>query len=451
MRWRNSAIYLLVLLLIGGYYYYFEVVKKAEKEAAEKLARRAFVFDAGSVGAIEIRAGEAKPVLLNKEERWKIAQPLDSEIDKTAFDGFFSALQNIEQERKLGQASQNLEAFGLTKPSLLIRVQAGDQWLELQVGEKNPAENARYARAGAEGDVFLIPRGNYEAVNKSLKDLRKKELFSWQPEEVVSMEVTWQSGEALGFERQAGSREWKAAGLPDLKIKAKKVDDVINQVHWLRAVDFLDQGAMPATPMVELKLKLKDGRTSNLKIADPDPENKQAAALSSGMESPVRIATHILTIIPKSADLFEDRSLVDFPAADVRQVAWKTEAGGGEVVWLGEDKWGAKGSANPKPLEEPWPISGFLADIEHLEFIEVIEHEARAPEGTPNFVQFLSVDGKKESLAWDTIPTEVGQPVTAWLEKSGSTQKVRLQFETARNISDSLSEITGFVQGGKQE
>lgn len=449
MKWRTSAIYLLVLLLIGGYYYYFEVVKKAEKEAAEKQARRAFVFDAASVGAIEIRAAEAQPIILKKAEAWKIAQPLDTEIDKGAFDGFFSALQNIEQERKIGQAAQSMEAFGLTKPSLSIRVQAGDQWLELQVGEKNPTENARYARVGAEGEVFLIPRGSFEAINKSLKDLRKKELFSWQPEEVVAMEVKWQSGETVSVERPGGSRDWKAPAQPQLRVKAKKVEEILNQVHWLRAADFLQQDAMPAAPLVELKIRLKDGRTSELKIAPPDEGKKQAVAISSGIESPVRIATHFLSSIPKTPETLEDRSLVGFPASDVRQVSWKTETGSGDVVWLDRDKWGITGPAAPKQIEEPWPISGFLADIEQLEYIEVLEPGAKAPEGTPNSVQFLSVDGKKESLAWEKIPEELGQPVTAWLEKSGSSQKVRLKDETARNMSDSLNEMSSLVKGEK--
>ena len=168
MRWRTTAIYFLVLLLIGGIY---AVMESRQKEAArvEKESKRVFRFDAQAVKEIEIRSGEAKPIHLDKGEKWRISQPIASDVDRTAFDGFFSALEDIEFERKIGKPSDNLEAFGLNKPSLVVRVLAGNDWLELQVGEKNPAETSRYARAGEGGDVFMISSATYNALNKSLE------------------------------------------------------------------------------------------------------------------------------------------------------------------------------------------------------------------------------------------------------------------------------------------
>ena len=318
---------------------------KKQKEAAreEKESKRVFTFDAQAVKEIEIRSGEAKAIHLEKGEKWRISQPIASDVDRAVFADFFSALQNIEQERKIGKHSDNPAAFGLDKPSLVVRLLAGSDWLELRVGGKNPADTSRYAKAGEGGDVFMISNATYDALNKSLKDLRRKELFAWQPDQVSAVDVKWRNGEGLSLERQGGTKQWKSANQPDIEIKARKVQNLLDELHWLRAVDFAEKDAMPSAAQVEVKLKLKDGQTSELKVADPDQAKKQAVAACSEIEGPVLIASHILEAIPKSAASLADRSLISADAADIRQITWKTENGGGNLVWMDAEQLGDKG------------------------------------------------------------------------------------------------------------
>ena len=183
-------------------------------------------------------------------------------------------------------------------------------------------------------------------LNKSLKDLRKKELFAWQPDQVSTVDVKWRSGEEFSLDRQGEAKEWKSANQPDVRIRARKVGNLLDELHWLRAVDFeekTEKDAMPSGALVDVKLTLKDGQTSELKVADPDQAKKQAVAASSEIEGPVRISTHILSAIPKSADSLADRSLISADAADIREITWKTESGSGNLVWMDQNKLGDKG------------------------------------------------------------------------------------------------------------
>ena len=169
----------------------------------------------------------------------------------------------------------------------------------MRAGAKNPADTSRYAGMGKGADVFMITNATYDDLNKSLKDLRKKELFGWMPEQISGLEIKWRNAEGLRLERQGGEKRWKSVDRPEIEIKARKVQDLLDELHWLRAVDFASQDAMPSSAQVEVKLKLKDGRTSDLKIADQDPAKKQVVAVSSEMGT-VLIAPHILEAIPKS-------------------------------------------------------------------------------------------------------------------------------------------------------
>ena len=420
MKWRSTFVYFLVLLLVGAVYLVMDR-KQKEAERVEKESKLVFAFDAGPVNEIEIRSGEAGAIHLVREKNWRITRPVAADVDTTAFAGFFSALRDTERERKIEKPSDNLAAFGLDKPSLVIRFLSGSDWLELQAGAKNPAETSRYAKTGENPDVFMISSATYDALNMSLKDLRRKELFAWQPDQVRAVDVKWQGGEGLSLERQGGEKQWKCANQPDIEIKARKVQNLLDELHWLRAVDFLsEKDAMPSSAQVEIRLHLKDGQTSELKIADADQAKKQAIAACSEIEGPVLVASQILNSIPRSVVSLADRSLISADAADIREITWKTENGGGNLVWMDENSWGTKeGAAAPKAVENPRPVRSFLAYMENVEYIEAVEPGSNPPEGAPNSVQFVDVFGKKSSLTWDGLASETADPVTVWMERDG--------------------------------
>lgn len=441
MKWRTTAIYFLVLLLVGGVYL---VMSARQKETArkEKESRRVFSFDAGAVKEIEIKSGENGPVLLEKGDKWRISQPIVSDVDRTAFAGFFSALRDVEQVRSIGKASDNLAAFGLDKPSLLVRLRAGSDWIELQVGGKNPDESARYARAGEDGAVFMISSATYDDLHKSLKDLRRKELFSWQPDQVKAVDVKWQSGDQFRLERQEGNKGWKSATQPDMEISARKVRDLLDDLHWLRAVDFAPKDAMPSLARVEARFELKDGTTSELRVGSIDETKKQAVAVSSEIEGPVLLVSSTISSIPQSAVSLADRSIISSDSADIREITWKTENLSGNLVWMDANTWGTReGGAAPKAVNNAWAVKRLLSFIDRVEYIEEVRPGSNPPEDTPGYVQFLDVLGKKNSLAWGGLDPKNSDPVTVWIQKDGKTREVKMNHEDVKRLNDSLVQL----------
>ncbi len=449
MKWRTTAVYFLVLLLIGGIYLLL-ATKKKQAAIEENASRRVFTFDAGAVKEIEISSGETKAVRLEKGEKWRISEPIASDIDSGEFAGFFSTLQHIEQERKIGKPSDNPDAFGLDKPSLALRLLVGSDWLELRIGGKNPAETSRYAEEGKSGDVFMISGSTYKALNKGLKDLRRKDLFTWQPDQVHAVDVKWLSGDAFSLERQGGAKQWKSATQPGLEIKAAKVQNLLDELHWLRAVDFVEKDTMPSSPQVEIRLHLKDGQTSELKIADADQAKKQAIAFSSEIEGPVLIPSNIIESIPHSVVSLADRSLISTEPADIREIAWKTGSGAGNLVWMDEKTWGEKeGSAPPRTVEKPWAVRSFLSLIDGVEYIEAVEPGSNPPEGAPNSVRFVDVFGKTNSVTWNALTSENTDPVTVWIQRDGASREVKIKHETAQRLNESLALMSASAKPSK--
>ncbi len=441
MKWRTTAVYFLVLLLIGSIYLVIDSRKK-ESVREEKEARRVFVFDPAKVKEIEIKSGEAETICLEKGDRWRISRPVASDVDWALFSDLFSALRNLEQERKIGKPSDNLSAFGLDKPSLTVRLLTGDDWLELRMGGENPAQTARYAIAGKDGDVFMVSSSTYTALNKSLRDLRRKNLFAWQPDQVSAIDVKWQGGDEFSLERQGSQRRWKCASQPEFEIKSRKVENLLDDLHWLRAADFVAKDAMTSPAQLSIRIKLKDGKTSELEIANPDDAKKKAVANCSEIEGPVLVASNILGSVPRSLVSLADLSLISADGADIRKITWKTGNGGGNLVWMDRNSWGSRqGEGSPKAAKDQEAISRFLAFIEDAEFLEIVKPGSNPPEGTHNNIQFEDVFGKKGSLTWDVLPAETAGPVTVWMEREGGAREVRVKYEVVKRLDEYLAQM----------
>ncbi|MGO9019448.1 MAG: DUF4340 domain-containing protein [Syntrophobacteraceae bacterium] len=447
MKWRSTSVYFLVLLLVGAVYLVLDS-KQKEAERLEKQSKLVFAFDAGPVNEIEIRSGEAGEIHLVREKNWRITRPVAADVDTTAFAGFFSALRDTERERKIEKPADNLAAFGLDKPSLVIRFLSGTEWLELQVGGKNPSETSRYAKTGENADVFMISSATYEALNPSLKNLRRKELFGWQTDQVRAVDVKWRSGDGFSLEEQEGTKQWKSTAQPGLEIKARKVQNLLDELHWLRAMDFAEKDAMPSSAQVEIRLHLKDGQTSVLNIADADQAKKQAIASSSEIEGPVLVASQILESIPRSVVSLADRSVIAAEAADIKEIAWKTENGSANLVRIDENSWGTKeGAAAPKPVEKPSTVRSFLAYMENIEYIETVEPGSNPPEGAPNSVQFVDALGKKSSLTWGALASENADPVTIWMQKEAAAREVKIKHEDVKRLDELLAKMSASAKG----
>jgi len=445
MRWRNTAVYLIILLLVGGYFYYFEVVKKEQKEAAEREARRLFSFSADEVKTIEVTSGKEAPVRLEKTDQWTLAAPAKAEIDKSTLDIFLGELRSLESARKMGK-QENLAPFGLDNPPLKIRFQVGDRWSELLVGSVNPAGDSRYAKLGDSGDVFLVSQTVWQTLNKNFKDFRKKDLFAFRADQVAALEVEWRSGEKVKFERRGDGGDWQASGLPDMKIKPAKMDGLLNKLQWLRATDFLGDGARPNPPSVKLTFHLKDGKTAELSLAEPDAAANQVVAFSTGLPVPVKVPSQFYAEIPKSADALRDLSLFPREPKEVRELKWVKSGAEGSAVKSEASKWTIKTGSDSKTLDEPWPVNGLLEDLAHIEYSEKVEGASGIPESGANSLELTGPERKLMSMTW--VGQAEGQKgdATIRLENGEGARLVKIKTDDLRNIEEDIEELLKSIQ-----
>ncbi len=450
MKFRTTAIYFVILIVIGGIYagMRFEKQKSARKA---KESRRVFTFGPQSVTQIEIKPGKGLEISLKKAGKWQICAPIVADVDNTELTGLLSTLQNLEMNRELGPVSGDLKAFGFDKPSLSVRFFSSGKWFDLETGAKSPVGTDRYARVGKNGKVFMISSQAYDDLDKNLTDLRRKELFTWAPEQIKSFQILWRNGDQVDIARQGDTGIWKSATQPQLKINSDKVANLLQGLHWLRATNFVPKAAMPATSDLDIKLELKDGKTRELKVYLPTAGAKQAFATSSELPDPVVIPTYFLSSVPHSADSLVERCLLSMESSNINKISWKTENGSGTLVRMNATSWGqVVGSAPPKPIKNSWPIDSLLASMRTEEYIGS-PSPATPPLGIVDSVTFFDISGKKCALSWNPPAKGNTGPVDGFLEKGGSTVKVQVKQSDIVRIAAFLDALSPIKAGNAKK
>jgi hypothetical protein len=448
MKWRSSLVYLLVLLLVGGYYYYFEVVQKTQKEAAAREAKKVFQFQTEQVAGLTIKPKDKEAVQLKKEEPWQIVEPIKTDADKSSVDDVLGALSRLESEREVAAAPDDLKPFGLHEPSLVVSFQTGEQKLELLVGDKNPVGDGSYAKTSDGTKVFLIAEGNRSALNKGLNELRRRQLFSFQLADVVAVRVAWREGSAISIERAADEKEWKVPGDPEIKIKQSKMDNVIEQIHWLRAQNFLENESknLPAyglePPFATVTLRLKSGENAELHLAKKEQDEKQIAASSSQLPAVVQVAASILDDLPKELSVLQDRSLLGFKPDGIKEIKWSLGDSQGHAVQIDESRWGLKaGAGQPEAIQDSWRVRSFLWDLGDAEYQKKL---APAPPLTSQpycRIELRNAEKSLLTLSWEKPPQEGRSPVPVWFRNEAETVAVNVEAELLRRVEVDLERL----------
>lgn len=451
MRWRSSLAYLLVLLLVGGYYYFFEVVQKREKELAAKEAKKVFSFQPDSVNALSIKANDQATIQLKKDAQWQLSEPIKTEADRFAVQDLIAALSRLDIEREILAAPDSLKPFGLQEPSLIIRFRVGETEQGLLLGDRNPAGDGAYAKTADQTRVFLLAEGNRSALNKGLNDLRRRQLFTFQLDEVVGVNLAWRDGNNSMLSLTSPENEWIVPANRQLRIKKSKVDNLIEQVHWLRAQSFLENEPRNLTahglepPFVTVTLHLKSGENAELRLAGKEKEAKQVAALSSQMPAVVQVAASIMDDLPKDLDALQDRSLLGFKPEEAQEVSWDLSGSRSRVVHLEEDKWGLdRGSKQPEPIKEGWHVKSLLLDLGDVEYLQKLDPVPPTPLNPYCRIEVRNAEKNLlVALSWDKPPEQGRTPFPVWLERQGETEAVSVEAEALRRVVGDLERLTG--------
>jgi hypothetical protein len=447
---RHTFVYLLLLAAVAGYFCYFEVVKPRQQSASERLATKAFHFAIDQVSGLEVLVRGGKPLHLAKEDRWRMVEPITSDVDEAELNGLVSTLESLRNERQVMESADNLQPFGLQQPALTVRFKVGEAWHELLLGDKNPVGDAYYAKTGESAAVFLIAQGNWTVFNKGVNDLRRRQLLTFEPQSVIGLRVNWQDGSHVAVTRENGTT-WKSLEQPEMAIKKSKVDNLLDQLQWMRARDFLADDTAGAAgyglepPDVSVNLQLKDNREVTLQLGKEDQGNKRVNALSSELPAIVQVEGSIVQELPKDLRTLENRSLLEFKSDRVKQVIWKMAETQGHAVHSGDNQWSLQDAAGKEQeLKQSWRIRALLWELDETSYEQRLNDNPQPPEKPQGTLEFWDSQAKLGALLWGA-PAAADTPMLTVWKSTGSGdefQAVQVKAEVIRELEEKAQDLT---------
>ncbi|MBW2072657.1 MAG: DUF4340 domain-containing protein, partial [Deltaproteobacteria bacterium] len=335
MKTRTVFIYIGILLLVGGYFAYFEVFQEQQKIAREKAASHLFHLSSSEVTGLSLASKENGTIVLHKENDWLIVEPVRTRADNFVVTGILATLQNMKAERRLELAKSSTADYGLDAPLLQVAFETADSQHRLKIGAKTPVGNQFYALADDPTSVVLISAAAERVLNRTLFDLRQKEMFTFKAEQIDRLEVE-QSGKKIAIGRR-DKDNWTAL-LPaaaKIRLKSTKVEELLHALLGTRASGFLDQGAVdlvglglqPPRARVRLFSK-KKGQTLLLgNIA----REQGVYAKSDQIASVAIVNKDVLAKLPSSLADLQDRTLLSFATEQVRAISLQVGAKSGTL------------------------------------------------------------------------------------------------------------------------
>jgi len=449
MKWRHSLIYLVILALLGGYYYYFEVVKKREKDEAERAKNRLFSVAAEAVDEVILEAKDKPAVHVRKKDgAWVLERPVRTEADESAVDTLVHSLVHLERSRNVDEAAKDMGLYGLLDPALVVRFRSGETWHRIRFGSKNPTGESHYAAKGDENAVFLLAAGSVNALSKGPDELRRRDLLTFEDEEIRSLSVSWADGHRLTLVRDEKDKDmWRCPEEPERRVKRTKVDHFLNRIRWARAKTFLD---LPAedfqvwsgeAPDVHVIVQGGDGPSREVKIGRKKDDSETYVAWSSQMSSLVTVDGSILKDLPKTVRDVEDRSVAALDSKNVTQVHYRIRGDKGELVLQDDGTWAhVRADGSRRMIKESWRVRPVFWEWEDLEYEEKAPADAQRPEEQNlHHLEFSTKDGATLAVSWPgTNRDESAQTLPLW---TGSGEAYLVKSEKIKEIEEKILDV----------
>jgi len=187
VSWRRILLLLVLVAGLGTYLWVYEVPKAREEGKKAKLLG----VDKDAITGIDLVFPDREIELKKGDQGWRIVKPVDAPADDPAVKGVVNTLADAEVQRTLDEAPQDLAAFGLDKPNPLVKitVKSGAEPPPIAVGKNTAIGGKSYVRKGDEPKLYLTTSSLQYGLNKQAKDLRDKQLVTFQDDDVQRVDI----------------------------------------------------------------------------------------------------------------------------------------------------------------------------------------------------------------------------------------------------------------------
>ncbi len=359
MRLRNTIIVLILFAIVGGYA--FIVGRYSVPEAQRKL----LAVKQDDMAKIDLSYSDREIVLeREKGKPWRLVKPIGAEAEQTAANNLARAIADCAVVRTADEKPDDLERFGLKPPATTVTVTTFDKKTlpAIEIGKSTPVGFNAYVRLADSPAVILTEAVFSSGMNKTVNDLRDRDLMAFKLDDVRKLIIARDNGQALEIDRDG--QQWKIVKPAPYAADDMAVRMAIGVLVNAKAADFIADAPGNVTqyglekPHLTATVVLKNGEQQSMLFGfKQNEQGKSGIYVRRGERAPVyTVAEYVMSSLDKSALDFRNRTILKADPEAVEAVRVKNSDGEFTLKRAAGGKWdvvvGAKTSAGDIPVVE---------------------------------------------------------------------------------------------------
>ncbi len=212
----RTAATVAVAASLFGYIYFVESRKDPKKETPEGASgkrEKVFTgFDKLKVSSITLSKREGEVIEAERNgDRWTLISPRETPADAASIGAMLDALERLETEDIVTEATPDLAPFGLSPPKVAVSVVAegAGKPFELEIGDNVPAGSGLFARVPGKPRLFTVSSMVENTFNKTAFDLRDRSLIHAKKDDVRWFELREKGRTVFKLAREEAGNEWE--------------------------------------------------------------------------------------------------------------------------------------------------------------------------------------------------------------------------------------------------
>ena len=363
---------LVLVAALGAWLYWVELPKAKQEEEGQKLV----AAETDAVTGVDLVFADREIRLRKDGSTWKLVAPVEDEADEPAVKALLGALTGARVAKTIDEA-KDLAAFGLDKPDPTVRLAvAGNPGPTIHVGKNTQIGGKTYVRIGDEPAVRLTASSLKLALNKQAKDLRDKQLLTFQDEQVQTVDIAQDGRTATLVRKDKDAWTVEPGGhVAD----PTEVRSYLASLRSTRAVEFPTVDAAAAgleQPRLAITVTLDQGAAQTLQIGGETTAgtSKQIYARRADQPTIVALGEWSWRTLAKDVNQFRDKTVMGFDPDRAGRVVVERKSGTGATLVRSGGGWTVEGVTD-KPVREG-VITRMLDDLRDLKGASVVAEPA---------------------------------------------------------------------------
>lgn len=436
MRFRSTLVLLVLLVGLGGYLYFVELPRQREKEKKETL----YSFAKDDVVSLHLAYADREIELTKDGDTWRLTKPVSAAGDSVSVKSLVDAIASCEISKELGEAPDNLAAYGLDSPfvTLTVGLKSGPAPPKVMVGKMTPVGASAYAMREGEKKILLTSSSFRYSLDKQAKDLRDKTILTFEDDDVLAVDIRTTTDKAH-LERKDGAWEVSPGPYP---ADDSAVRTYLSSLRSARALEFPDDNPADLAPYglhqprLEVQIRFKDDRQALVRFGNELP-TKNVYVQSNLQPTVYEVGEYTYRNLLKSARDLRDKTILTFKTEDLQKAVVTRDSGASYTLVRKDDGWIVEGVEGKPKLDT---INEWIGDLSDLKGYEIV---ADHPQDLAAFNLHeprlrIELSGKDNSPIGTLIFGQTRQDseqvdVNAMVEGGATVYKVRMYIFTRLN------------------